>query len=144
MGGAVLVLAAVAVLAIPLLVLATALVAYPLSFLVQMMNVDAGFRLATAYTDMVRQAFSPAALPTLIPRLVTLCLASALIVLAVLRPGSGRTSRSRQRATATAADGGRGSSARRGAPSRGCGIFARRYGSSFEAHTRRRSRGAAS
>ncbi len=47
-------LAAVAVLAIPLLVLATALVAYPLSFLVQMVNVDAGFRLATAYADMVR------------------------------------------------------------------------------------------
>ena len=39
-------LPAVAVLAIPLLVLATGLVAYPLSFLVQMVNVDAGFRLA--------------------------------------------------------------------------------------------------
>ncbi|HEY0283848.1 MAG TPA: hypothetical protein VGC23_00550 [Vicinamibacterales bacterium] len=77
------VLAAVAVLAIPLFVLATGLVAYPLSFLVQMVNVDAGYRLATAYADMVRHAFSPAMLPTLIPRLVTLCLVLAFSVLAV-------------------------------------------------------------
>ena len=70
-------LAAVAVLAVPLLVLATALVAYPLSFLVQMVNVDAGFRLSGAYADMVRYAFAPDALPTVIPRLVTLCLAIA-------------------------------------------------------------------
>ena len=76
-------LAAVAVLAVPLLVLATALVAYPLSFLVQMVSIDAGFRLAAAYADMVRYAFAPAVLPTVIPRLVTLCLALAFIVLAV-------------------------------------------------------------
>jgi hypothetical protein len=76
-------IAAVAVLVVPLLVLATALVAYPLSFLVQMVNVDAGFRLAAAYADMVRYAFAPAVLPTVIPRLVTLCLAIAFLVLAV-------------------------------------------------------------
>ena len=80
---AVLALCAVAALAIPLLVLATALVAYPLSFLVQMINVDAGFRLANAYADMVRGAFAPPALPTLVPRLVTLCLAAAFIVLGI-------------------------------------------------------------
>lgn len=79
----VLTLAAVAVLAVPLLVLLTALVAYPLSFLVQMISVDAGYGLVTAYADMVRRAFSPAVLPTVIPRLVTLCLATAFIVLAV-------------------------------------------------------------
>jgi hypothetical protein len=76
-------LAAVAVLAIPLLVLATGLVAYPLSFLVQMVSVDSGFRLAAAYADMVESAFAPAVLPTVIPRVVTLCLALAFIVLAV-------------------------------------------------------------
>jgi hypothetical protein len=76
-------IAAVAVLAVPLLVLATALLAYPLSFLVQMISVDAGFRLATAYSDMVQYAFSPPVLPTVIPRLVTLCLALAFIVLAI-------------------------------------------------------------
>ena len=75
-------MAAVAVLAVPLLVLATALAAYPLSFLVQMINVDAGFRLATAYAEMVQYAFSPPVLPTVIPRLVTLCLALAFMVLA--------------------------------------------------------------
>jgi hypothetical protein len=80
---AVFALAAVAVLAIPLLVLATGLIAYPLSFLVQMVSIDSGFRLAAAYADMVRYAFSPTVLPTVIPRLVTLCLTLAFIVLAV-------------------------------------------------------------
>ncbi|HUP39668.1 MAG TPA: hypothetical protein VM115_06080 [Vicinamibacterales bacterium] len=77
------VLAAVGVLVVPLLVLATALVAYPVSFLVQMVNVDAGFRLSIAYADLVRHAFAPALLPTAIPRLVTLCLTIGFIVLAV-------------------------------------------------------------
>ena len=75
-------LAALAVLTIPFLVLATALIAYPLSFLVQMISVDAGFRVAAAYTDTVWYAFSPAMLPTIVPRLVTLCLAIGFIVLA--------------------------------------------------------------
>ena len=119
---------------------ATALVAYPLSFLVQMVSVDAGFRLATAYADMVRYAFAPAALPTVIPRLVTLCLAA--------RFSCSRSRRSRQRPdicawkrrTAIAADGGHASSARPGAPSQGCAIFARRSGISFADPRPRRSR----
>ena len=73
-----------------------------------MVNVDAGFRLAGAYADMVRYAFAPDVLPTVIPRLVTLCLAIAFLVLAVaavrLKPDTAdgvtanpaaRTSRSR-------------------------------------------------
>jgi hypothetical protein len=76
-------MAGVAALAIPLLVLASALVAYPLSFLVQMINVDAGLRLASAYADMVRYAFAPAVLPTAVPRLVMFCFACAFGVLAV-------------------------------------------------------------
>ena len=80
---AILSLAAVAVLAIPLLVLATGLVTYPLSFVVQMIDVDAGMRLASAYTDMVRYAFEPDVLPTVVPRLVTLCFVGAFGVLAV-------------------------------------------------------------
>ena len=75
-------LAGVAVLAIPLLVLATALVAYPFSFLVQMISVDAGARLVSAYVGMVTTAFSPDMLPTVVPRLVTLCFATAFGVLA--------------------------------------------------------------
>jgi predicted acylesterase/phospholipase RssA len=80
---AMLALAGVAILAIPLLVLATGLVAYPLSFLVQMISVDTGSRLATAYADMVRFAFAADVLPTVVPRLVTLCFASAFAVLGI-------------------------------------------------------------
>jgi hypothetical protein len=76
-------LAGVAALFIPLVVLAVALVAYPLSFLLQMINVDAGLRLASAYADMVRYAFAAAVLPTVVPRLVMLCFACAFAVLAV-------------------------------------------------------------
>jgi hypothetical protein len=76
-------LLAVAVLVVPLLVLATGLVAYPASFLVQMISVDSGIRIANAYTAMIAAAFAPAALPTVIPRLVTLLLACAFGVLAV-------------------------------------------------------------
>ena len=122
-------LAAVAVLAIPLLVLATGLVAYPLSFLVQMVNVDAGYRLATAYADMVRYAFSPggaadgdSATGDAVPgRWRSAC--SRL----PRRPAEAGRHRE-ARATAIEADGGRASSVRRGAPSRDCGIFAHRCG----------------
>ena len=83
-----------AVLLIPLLVLATGLVAYPLSFLVQMISVDAGHRVASAYAGWVARAFEPGALPTYVPRLVTLAIAGAVcaLVVAALRPaGRGRT-----------------------------------------------------
>jgi predicted acylesterase/phospholipase RssA len=73
---------AIGLLAVPLLVLATGLIAYPLSFLVQMVSVDSGHRLATSYAAMVGRAFSPTALPTVVPRLVTLSLAGAFGVLA--------------------------------------------------------------
>ena len=76
-------LAGVAILAIPLLVLATGLIAYPLSFLLQMVSVDAGNRVATGYADLIRLAFGANALPTVVPRLVTLCIAVSFGVLAV-------------------------------------------------------------
>jgi hypothetical protein len=76
-------IAAVGLLVIPLVVLAAGLVAYPLSFMIQMVNVDSGYRLAAAYADMVRQAFAPGALPTIVPRLTMLCLAAACGVLAI-------------------------------------------------------------
>jgi hypothetical protein len=75
-------LLAIAVLALPLVVLATGLMAYPLSFLVQMVSVDSGYRLAAAYSAMIDAAFAPDALPTVIPRLITLCLAVAFLILA--------------------------------------------------------------
>lgn len=75
--------AATAVLAVPLLVLATGLVAYPLGFLVQMISVDTGYRFASTYTEMVNYAFSPGLLPTVVPRLITLLLSAAFVVLVV-------------------------------------------------------------
>jgi hypothetical protein len=71
------------ILAVPLLVLATGLVAYPLSFLAQMISVDAGYRFVTAYSNLVRSAFAPEALPTVIPRLITLCFTVAFCIVAV-------------------------------------------------------------
>jgi hypothetical protein len=91
---AVLLVIAAAILLVPLLVLATGLVVYPLSFLVQMISVDAGHRLVTMYAAWIARAFEPGALPTLIPRLVTLAITAAVLILAAaaLRPaGRGRT-----------------------------------------------------
>jgi hypothetical protein len=76
-------LAGVAILTIPLLVLATGLVAYPLSFLLQMISVDAGTRVASGYADLVRYAFAAHVLPTVVPRLVTLCFAVSVGILCV-------------------------------------------------------------
>jgi hypothetical protein len=77
-----------AILLVPLLVLATGLVVYPFSFLVQMISVDAGHRLVMMYSGWIARAFEPGALPTLIPRLVTLAVVAAVVILAVaaLRP----------------------------------------------------------
>jgi hypothetical protein len=84
-----LVILAVAILAVPLLVLAIGLIAYPLAFLIQMINVDAGYRLASTYSAWVRDAFAPLAFPTTIPRLITFCLALAFCVLASAALGGG-------------------------------------------------------
>jgi Patatin-like phospholipase len=77
------VLASMATLAIPLVVLSTGIVVYPLSFLIQMIDPDAGQRLATGYASAIARAFAPGGLPLLIPRLVTLILVSALLVLVI-------------------------------------------------------------
>lgn len=80
--------AAVAVLAVPVIVLATGLLAYPLAFLVQMISLAWGERLVGVYTGLISQAFSPPVLPTIVPRLVTLVLMLAVMVLgaAAVRP----------------------------------------------------------
>jgi hypothetical protein len=79
---AILALVAAAILLVPLLVLAAGLIAYPAGFLVQMVDVDAGHRIATGYATLVARAFAPLALPTLIPRLVTLVVAAIVVLLA--------------------------------------------------------------
>ena len=66
----------------PVLVLATGLMVYPAGFLVQMVSVEAGQRLVAAHAHLMSAAFAPAALPTILPRLVTLTLALAGLTLA--------------------------------------------------------------
>ncbi len=77
------VLVAVAMLLVPLVVLSTAIVVYPIGFVIQMIDVDAGHRLATSYAGAVARAFGPDGLPLVIPRLVTLILMSAVLTLVV-------------------------------------------------------------
>ncbi|HEV3217005.1 MAG TPA: hypothetical protein VGZ27_14840 [Vicinamibacterales bacterium] len=95
LAAAALALVGAAILAVPLLVLAAGLIAYPIGFLVQMIDADAGRRVATGYATFVASAFEPLALPTLIPRLVTLVAAAIAVVLAVsaLLPIEGRRRR---------------------------------------------------
>ena len=142
MGGRCSRLAAVAVLAVPLLVLATALVAYPLSFLVQMINVDAGLsagdgvrRHGAVCVRAGRAADGGSAAGDAVP--------GGRVRRAGGRgaaPADAGRSRNGQGATAIAAAGGRASSARRGAPSRGCAISARRCGICSAGPPRRKSR----
>lgn len=74
---------AAAILVVPLLVISAGLVAYPVSFLLQMVNPEAGSALALRYARAVEAAFAPGALPTIVPRLVTGVLAAALVPLAI-------------------------------------------------------------
>ena len=76
-------LVAAAILAIPLLVIASGLIVYPMSFFVQMVDADAGHRVAMAYSALVARAFEPPALPTLIPRLTTFAVCAAFAAHAV-------------------------------------------------------------
>jgi hypothetical protein len=87
----ILALVAAAILMVPLLLLATGLLAYPIAFVVQMVDVDAGHRVATSYAALIANAFEPLALPTLIPRLVTLVVAAlvALLVVSALLAAEG-------------------------------------------------------
>jgi len=69
-------------------VLASGLIMYPIAFLVQMIDADAGHRMIVAFTALIARAFDPASLPTLIPRLVTLVTVSAflIVIAAALTP----------------------------------------------------------
>ena len=75
--------------AVPIVVMVAGLVVFPLDFLLKMVGGGAG-GLVGAYLSVAQAAFAPAALPTWLPRLVFLVLASAAAIAAVdgwLRPG---------------------------------------------------------
>ena len=76
-----LVAAIIGVLASPLLVFAAAIVIYPIGLLLGMAGLEAGARAASAYSQLLTAAFAPGALPTWLPRLVALLVATGLIVL---------------------------------------------------------------
>lgn len=72
----------VLVLAVPAAVILLGLIAYPMALLLGMSGLDAGAQFILAFTDVLREAFSPGGLPTWIPRLAALLAATSVVVLA--------------------------------------------------------------
>ena len=71
------------VLASPLVFLALALVAYPLSLVFGMAGLDAGANVMRRYLDLLAGAFAPEALPTWLPRLIALIVMIGVLAIAV-------------------------------------------------------------
>jgi hypothetical protein len=70
-------------LASPLLFFALALVIYPVGLLLGLGGLDAGSRLISAYATLLAGAFAPGALPTWLPRLITVVVIGGLLTLLV-------------------------------------------------------------
>jgi hypothetical protein len=80
----------VAIVAVPIAMTAAGLIVFPLDFLLRIVGAGGASGLVSAYIDVARAAFAPEALPTWLPRLVFLVLASAVAVAAAhawRRPG---------------------------------------------------------
>jgi hypothetical protein len=77
---AVAVLISIAILAIPIAAVALGLVVFPIDFVLKVVGLGGAGGLMTAYVHLAESAFAPAGLPTWLPRLVLLVLASAAIV----------------------------------------------------------------
>jgi hypothetical protein len=75
-------LATIAALAIPAMVIGLGLIVYPIALVLGMAGLESGSRLIEAFLSFVTLAFSPAALPTWIPRLVLLLCTASVIALA--------------------------------------------------------------
>ena len=73
--------ALLAVLAIPAAVMIVGLIVYPIALLLGMAGLNAGAQLVDGFLGTLAQAFSPAALPTWIPRLAALLSTAALATL---------------------------------------------------------------
>lgn len=78
----VLITAAAAIVAVPLLALALAVVVYPIAFLLRLARVERADGLAAGYARLLSAAFEPASLPTVLPQLVVLVLAALVVGLA--------------------------------------------------------------
>lgn len=73
----------IAVLAVPALVISAALFVYPAAMVLGMAGLESGTRLVEGFVALLSVAFSPAALPSWLPRLALLLCTAALIVLGV-------------------------------------------------------------
>lgn len=70
--------AALGMLAAPILVVALGLVVYAIGFLLRVSGLDAGGALVASYASALDGAFQPEGLPTLVPRAIALLLVAAL------------------------------------------------------------------
>ena len=84
---------AVALVAVPLVVMAAGLVVFPIDFVLKMVGVSAASGLVPRYLDLAETAFAPTALPTWLPRLVLIVFGLAGITAAA----AGWIERSRRR-----------------------------------------------
>ncbi len=75
--------ALVAVFAIPAAVILLGLIVYPIALVLGMSGLDAGARFVQSFIETLTLAFSPAALPTWIPRLASLLAGATVVTLAV-------------------------------------------------------------
>ena len=85
--------AAVALVAVPLLVMAAGLVVFPIDFALKIAGASAASGLVQRYLDLAETAFAPTALPTWLPRLVLIVVGLAAITAAA----AGWIERSRRR-----------------------------------------------
>jgi Patatin-like phospholipase len=72
--------AALAILAVPIAVVAVGLVVFPIDFLLKMVGMTGAAGLVASYLSEAEAAFAPEALPTWLPRLVLLVLGAAAII----------------------------------------------------------------
>lgn len=70
------------VLAAPALLVAVATVIYPLGLFLGMLGLDAGAALAQHYLDLLATMFRPTALPTWVPRLITIVAGTTVMTIA--------------------------------------------------------------
>ena len=69
-----------AVIALPILVLATGLLVYPIGLAVQLISPFVGQRLLAGYVGLVDRAFEPGMLPTILPRLALLAIVIVIVI----------------------------------------------------------------
>jgi|TARA_B100000686_G_scaffold320726_1_gene372698 hypothetical protein len=74
---------ALAVLVLPMVALAGAAVAYPVGYLFELVGVEVGAAIISAYAQLVERVFEPAAFPTFIPRLIVVAIVALLGLLFV-------------------------------------------------------------